>query len=229
AMNALQQWHLNDPVSQKEIDRNNAVYDIQGNRNPFIDCPSFVGRIWDGPAASQPIYDECFPAPATCDPPTNVTATAHERSISISWTTVPAALSYSIFVNDQLLDEDITTTNYDDTNLSEGTYCYSIVAFCSNEESDPSNDACATITIDNIVENTDFANIYPNPVSSTLTIQTNNACHVSLYDIFGRCILQQYISDTETLLDMQSLPQGIYILKMQSVNSELIYSYKIVK
>ncbi len=39
-------WHNNDPVSQKEIDRNNAVYAIQGNRNPFIDHPEYVDLVW---------------------------------------------------------------------------------------------------------------------------------------------------------------------------------------
>ncbi len=43
----LLQWHANDPVSQKEIDRNDAVYDYQGNRNPFIDHPEWVDSIWN--------------------------------------------------------------------------------------------------------------------------------------------------------------------------------------
>lgn len=44
----LMEWHELDPVSQKEIDRNNAIHDIQGNRNPFIDHPEFVECIWGG-------------------------------------------------------------------------------------------------------------------------------------------------------------------------------------
>ena len=39
-------WHEQDPVSQKEIDRNNAIFSIQRNRNPFIDHPEYVGFIW---------------------------------------------------------------------------------------------------------------------------------------------------------------------------------------
>jgi len=45
-LNLLGDWHTNDPVSQKEIDRNNAVYAIQQNRNPFIDNPGYVYEIW---------------------------------------------------------------------------------------------------------------------------------------------------------------------------------------
>lgn len=49
ALDMLLEWHNNDPVSQKEIERNNAIYGIQGNRNPFIDNPSFANMIWGGP------------------------------------------------------------------------------------------------------------------------------------------------------------------------------------
>jgi endonuclease I len=42
----LKIWHTQDPVSQKEIDRNEAAYSHQGNRNPFVDYPSFVNEIW---------------------------------------------------------------------------------------------------------------------------------------------------------------------------------------
>ena len=48
ALQMLLQWHYNDPVSQKEIDRNNTVYALQHNRNPFIDCPYFAEAIWNG-------------------------------------------------------------------------------------------------------------------------------------------------------------------------------------
>ncbi len=46
ALALLYQWHLQDTVSQKEIDRNNAVYGIQNNRNPFIDHPEWVDTVW---------------------------------------------------------------------------------------------------------------------------------------------------------------------------------------
>lgn len=72
AADMLKQWHINDTVSQKELDRNNAVFIIQNNRNPFIDNPSWVFDIW-GPTTSisneinsesfqiypNPVIDKC--------------------------------------------------------------------------------------------------------------------------------------------------------------------------
>ncbi|MBO4941881.1 MAG: endonuclease [Muribaculaceae bacterium] len=46
AVTLLMKWHRADPVSQKEIDRNEAVYGIQGNRNPFIDMPELAEYLW---------------------------------------------------------------------------------------------------------------------------------------------------------------------------------------
>lgn len=48
AMTMLLRWNDADPVSQKEIDRNNVIYnDYQYNRNPFIDHPEYAHMIWD--------------------------------------------------------------------------------------------------------------------------------------------------------------------------------------
>ncbi len=41
----LRLWHEFDPVSQWEIERHEMVYEIQNNRNPFIDYPHLVQGI----------------------------------------------------------------------------------------------------------------------------------------------------------------------------------------
>ncbi len=46
AFDMLVRWNQLDPVDQFEINRNNGVYAIQGNRNPFIDYPEYVDAIW---------------------------------------------------------------------------------------------------------------------------------------------------------------------------------------
>ena len=69
----LLRWHEDDPVSAKELARNEAAFALQGNRNPFIDHPEWVQEIWgnitsrelpnlriDSPAALLTSVDEEF-------------------------------------------------------------------------------------------------------------------------------------------------------------------------
>lgn len=46
AVNMLLQWSRQDPVSQKEIDRNDEVEKSQGNRNPYVDFPELAEFVW---------------------------------------------------------------------------------------------------------------------------------------------------------------------------------------
>ena len=51
-LNILLTWHQQDPVSPKEIEKNNAIYIYQGNRNPYIDHPEYACQIWGNACAS---------------------------------------------------------------------------------------------------------------------------------------------------------------------------------
>jgi len=44
--NLLLKWNSQDPVDKKEIDRNNAIYLLQQNRNPYIDFPNMAEYVW---------------------------------------------------------------------------------------------------------------------------------------------------------------------------------------
>lgn len=46
ALNLLLEWTRQDPVSEKEINRNREIYAIQGNRNPYIDFPDMAEYVW---------------------------------------------------------------------------------------------------------------------------------------------------------------------------------------
>lgn len=63
AKELLLKWHHQDPVSEKELTRIESVYNIQGNRNPFIDFPQLADYIWGNDTAkvfSFPVETESF-------------------------------------------------------------------------------------------------------------------------------------------------------------------------
>src|SRR5665647_533796 len=62
ALDLLLKWHHQDPVSPKELARIEAIYNLQGNRNPFIDYPDLVDYIWGKDTANIfPFPDETEP------------------------------------------------------------------------------------------------------------------------------------------------------------------------
>lgn len=72
----LLSWHNLDPVSDKEIKRNNAIYNLQNNRNPYVDSPQFVQRIWGGSLPSEPTINA-----------SNLTITnVNNTSVTLNWT-----------------------------------------------------------------------------------------------------------------------------------------------
>jgi endonuclease I len=103
------QWHDNDPVSQKEIDRNNEVYDIQNNRNPFIDHPEYVDKIWGDPSQNtKPSINNIETKPSFPDSSDNVfiTASITDRTGSIvnaqaNWSFTKDNLSNTISMADK--------------------------------------------------------------------------------------------------------------------------------
>lgn len=105
ALQMLLRWAEEDPVSEKETDRNNAVYKLQGNRNPYIDFPGLEQYVWgdkkdvafdpdnyDGGGDPEP------PTPDVAAPtfsPAGGTMTAG-TTVTISTTTKGADICYAI-------------------------------------------------------------------------------------------------------------------------------------
>lgn len=59
-------WAAQDPVSDKERIRNNGIYSVQGNRNPFVDLPGLEAYLWGDKQHCQFYFDgsgECVEPP----------------------------------------------------------------------------------------------------------------------------------------------------------------------
>ena len=101
-LNMLMEWAKNDPVSEKEINRNNAVYAIQNNRNPFIDYPGLEEYVWGTLTTAAFSYDNYVQPEynqAQLTAPTGLTLSdVTSTSMSASWAAVADATSYDIDV-----------------------------------------------------------------------------------------------------------------------------------
>lgn len=87
-LNMLLEWNQEDPVSQKEIYRNNVIDSIQGNRNPYIDHPEWVSQIWGGGTVS-----------VKPEPTNHVAEFNRVKSITLSWNKSETPDNYLILMN----------------------------------------------------------------------------------------------------------------------------------
>ncbi len=101
-LEALLQWHIDDPVDDFERNRNEVVYSYQGNRNPFIDHPEYVNSIY-GTEDNHPVISDISYNPEnpfeTEDVTISATITDADGSISsakVKWGTISGTYGHEV-------------------------------------------------------------------------------------------------------------------------------------
>jgi endonuclease I len=122
AINLFLKWHREDPVSEKETHRNNAVFTLQKNRNPYIDYPELVEHIW-GNLQTNPF--SLAVSPISKQP--EISIISHPNGIGIKGITpnlsitIYSILGHPIFTSSYIPDELIPLTH-----LCKGVYIIKI-------------------------------------------------------------------------------------------------------
>lgn len=130
SINMLMEWTRMDPVSEKEIKRNDAVFLLQGNRNPYIDHPELAEYIW-GDKQGQEWPDGGTISPALIEP-------VNGSVIDMGATYEGKSISMDITVKGKALTEDIT--------LSISNSAYFSVNTTTFSASDVNNGTTLTVT-----------------------------------------------------------------------------------
>ena len=233
----LMDWHLQDSVSQKEIDRNNAVYVIQENRNPFIDYPEWVGCVWgecDSGTANLPPIANAGPDQIVAE---NELVTL-DGSESSDFENVNLSYFWTAPVNIELDDPTQSTPTFISPEVSDSTFLlFTLIVSDGELESDPDS---VTVTILNslgFISNIlpaefELRQPFPNPFNPTTTIQfnvpamdTRHVISLSVFDIAGSMV-ETLVNGTlesgqyEIQWDASQHASGIYFLKMESVPSK---------
>lgn len=111
SINLLLKWSRQDPVSDKEVARNEAVYKIQNNRNPFIDNPLLAEYIWGdhqgeafivGEGGDEPLGDPLLITPN------------QETVIEMGEVALGKTLSMTVYVKGKYLKENLSVLLFRD-------------------------------------------------------------------------------------------------------------------
>ena len=155
-INMLMEWTRLDPVSEKEIKRNEGIYEIQGNRNPFIDHPELAEYIW-GDLQGKPWNGSGIATPT-------ITTPANGSYIDLGSIAVGTELHYTINLKGEGLSEPLTLTITDNEYFHANADTFTA--------SDVNNGTSFIITFVADEENTytDFITISSNEASTTFSV-----------------------------------------------------------
>ncbi len=210
-------WHNIDPVSQKEIDRNNGTFIYQGNRNPFIDHPEYVNLVWNSSCAglaALPVEIIYF------------TGKLNAGRVVLNWMS-----THEINLKEYVLERseengDFQTVatikaqgleHYSFTDISDlvqgSKYQYRLKAIDINGKYSYSEIAQITVPKKELIK------VYPNPANSSLEIHLNSvqtSTSLQLIDPLGRVVIQKVVpvNNGALILPVNSIVNGTYYLKI---------------
>lgn len=181
-LNQMLEWSRQDPVDAREIARNNAVQEVQKNRNPFVDYPGLEEYIWGTKKGNTFSYDQ-YEGGTVIDVPTVAMPTFspdagtyyNNVTVTISCATEGATIHYTTDGADASANSPVYTAPFKLTSTStikavaikDGQSSYQAAAFYlitteqSGDDPEPAIDG-------EIMLNADFfGTSYTGPISSS--------------------------------------------------------------
>ncbi len=224
-------WHSEDPVSQKEIDRNNAIYyqSGQSNRNPFVDHPEYVYLVWQCAGV----------VPVTI---TDFVAIKQDNAVLLKWFTAQetnfrrfeierSSDATNFYKIGEVAGRNLANYSFTDNNLPAGSIVYYRLKMIDADGRFNYSKTVATRL------NNNFSNalVYPNPTSAALNIKLTQALTTNttlvITDVTGRLLKQQNISRGlfSINVDIATLPAGRYFIKINDEQAVINQSFVIIK
>ena len=224
-------WHNQDPVSQKEIDRNNGVYyqSGQNNRNPFVDHPEYVFLIWQ--------CTGLLPVNIT-----DFTALKQSNAVLLKWFATYET-NFKLFEIERSTDavsfykvgtvqgQNLANYSFEDKQLPNTGMVYYRLKMI---------DIDGVFTYSEVVPvrlNNNFSNalLYPNPTAGLLNIRFSTAIssntQLVLTDVTGRTIMTTTVRKGALNMEvnLQPLPNGRYFIKINDDKKVIHQSVVIAK
>lgn len=214
-------WHKQDPVSQKERDRNNAAYTFQGNRNPYIDRPEFVEQVWNNTCAglgSLPVTLEWFKGQLK------------GTTVQLQWQSNNEAnfsryeIQRSVNGTDYQTIGSVNGNNLrsysynDDASKLGGRRLYYRLKMI---DKDGSSKLSSVFSL-HLQANVRFQ-VYPNPASSNITVELGSSLFsgsLIVTDMTGRSLYSRQLSNQrgQVAVSVQQLPAGRYLVQLKADN-----------
>lgn len=216
-------WHQADPVSDKELIRNEGGFTYQGNRNPYIDHPEFVNAVWNGTCPGLGVL------------PINLlsfTAVLYQNLVNLDWyvANVSGIANFELqmsadgkkFIPTAIIPYNGSSKYHYSTNAREGVTYYRIAW----KESTGDYKFSSVIPI--AFSRNLHWRIFPNPVTHKALIETpvseNEMVIISIFSVQGQKLyqLQTRVMHGKIFLTDLNLTPGVYYVKCRYQGSDIV-------
>lgn len=122
-------------------------------------------------------------------------------------------------------------TYTDNSLLEEGDYYYRLYAYYHDTDctSSPANrhyypnvfELHVYYSPTGVEENETQVKVYPNPTKNLVTIEAEGMTQVLVYNTLGQCVIRKEVAESQTIVDLQNVPDGLYLLRVMTENGML--------
>lgn len=196
----------------------------------------FVTRINTSVEGDGPIDPEVFPADVLVEAEAidaySVKATFTPNEHTIEYHAGILAVEFFDAMGEELVVEALKADGNPLTGVKEVTYndltpltAYYVVVVAKNE-ADEWVVVKGEVTTPEVIgyeeiEATQF-NVYPNPATSTVFVETNGNAQVSIIDMTGRVVKEMVITDNVSAINIEDINEGIYFIMIQNENNRVV-------
>lgn len=196
----------------------------------------FVTRINTSVEGGDPIDPEIFPADVLVEAEAidaySVKATFTPNEHTTEYHAGILAVEFFDAMGEELVVEALKADGNPLTGIKEITYndltpltAYYVVVVAKNEADEWVVVKGEVTTPEGIgyeeIEVTQF-NVYPNPATSTVFVETNGNAQVSIIDMTGRVVKEMVITDNVSAINIEDINEGIYFIMIQNENNRIV-------
>ncbi len=226
-------WHHQDPVSPKEINRNNGAYVYQNNRNPFVDHPEYADLVWNSNCAglaALPVDIIFFSGKLVNDKVKLEWEAANE--LNFDRYEVERSFNATSFNKiGQVKAADLG--NYSFSDNAEAVRGQRVYYRLKRIDKDGNFKYSEVFSL-HVPQNTKFT-VFPNPAKTFIQLQINKNVNgkvaIQLTDALGKVLQQQTIAVNGNVvrLSTETLSPGTYLVKFNYNGEQYIQKVIVVK
>lgn len=163
-----------------------------------------------------------------------------KEGVMISWEKVGTPQSFKVYRSkdnenyEEVAVVEPTENQYFDVNEINGLYYYQVTAYNEDCESMPAvtedyNSDYVKVDVVSIGEDFVSAIVYPNPASEVINISSEGLTNVAVFNVMGQKMIDANLDADEYRLDVSSLTNGVYMMKVSSKKGEFVRRISISK